>query len=236
VVAVKAEQAEHALMFPWYQLRKLVRSLRGVKDEKLADTIVTRMVRTAYPGAVDFDIKRLGINAGGLLIGAIETTSQAVAQVLQYLLERPEWLAKAQASARLTDPAGFDGIVWEALRFVPISPYIFRKTAGTYTIAKGTEYATTVTDGTLVLALTQAAMFDPKAFENPDQFIPGRNWYHYFHFGFGSHECLGRFVGMVMIPEMVRQVLLRKAVQAHGSIDYEGGHLPQHYALSWSTS
>jgi len=236
VVAVKAEQAEHALMFPWYQLRKLVRTLRGVKDEKLADTIVTRMVRTAYPGAVDFDIKRLGINAGGLLIGAIETTSQAVAQVLQYLLERPEWLAKAQASARLTDPAGFDGIVWEALRFVPISPYIFRKTAGTYTIAKGTEYATTVTDGTLVLALTQAAMFDPKAFENPDQFIPGRNWYHYFHFGFGSHECLGRYVGMVMIPEMVRQVLLRKAVQAHGSIDYEGGHLPQHYALSWSTS
>src|SRR5262245_44048930 len=236
VVAVKAEQAEHALMFPWYQLRKLVRALRGVKDEKLTDTIVTRMVRTAYPGAVDFDIKRLGINAGGLLIGAIESTSRAVAQVLQYLIERPEWLAKAQASARDTNPAGFDGIVWEALRFVPISPYIFRKTAGTYTIAKGTEYATTVTDGTLVLALTQAAMFDPKAFENPDQFIPGRNWYHYFHFGFGSHECLGRYVGMVMIPEMVRQVLLRKAVQAHGSIDYEDGHLPQHYALSWSTS
>ena len=236
LIAVKAEQAEHALMFPWYQLHKLTRALLGRKNEKLTDTIVTRMVRTAYPGAVDFDIKRLGINAGGLLIGAIETTSQAVAQVLQFLLERPDLLAKAQASARLADTAALDGIVWEALRFVPISPYIFRKTAGEYTVAKGTDRATTITDGTLVLALTQAAMFDSKAFEKPDDFMPGRNWYHYFHFGFGSHECLGRYVGMVMIPEMVRQLLLRKNVQAHGSIDYEGGHLPQHYQVSWSTS
>ena len=43
------------------------------------------MVRTSYASAVGFDIKRLGINAGGLLIGAIETTSQAVAQVIEYL-------------------------------------------------------------------------------------------------------------------------------------------------------
>jgi cytochrome P450 len=236
LVAVKAEQAEHALMFPWYQLRRLLRTLLGRKDEKLTDTIVTRMVRTAYPGAVEFDIKRLGINAGGLLIGAIETTSQAVAQVLQYLLDRPEWLARAQENARLADPAALDAIVWEALRFVPISPYIFRKTAGDYTVAKGTDRATTITDGTLVLALTQAAMFDPKAFERPDEFIPGRNWYHYFHFGFGSHECLGRYVGMVMIPEMVRQILLRPDIKAQGSIDYQGGHLPQRYDLAWRAS
>ena len=61
---------------------------------RLDDDIVTRMLRTGYPKQLDFDIKRLGINAGGLLIGAIETTSQAVAQVIQYLLDRPEWLAR----------------------------------------------------------------------------------------------------------------------------------------------
>ena len=76
-------------------------------------------------------------------------------------------------------------------------------------------------------------MFDPKAFEDPDRFIPERNWYHYFHFGFGIHECLGKYVGMVMIPEMVRQILLRPDIGATGSIDYEGGDLPQHYNLSW---
>jgi cytochrome P450 len=232
-LAVKAEQAEHTLLAPWYLLRMLVRSLLGKKNDKLTDDIVTRMVRTAYPGAVDFDIKRLGVNAGGLLIGAIETTSQAVAQVIEYLLDHPEWLAKAKSTAQSDDPVAFDAIVWEALRFVPISPYLFRETASTYTVAKGTDHATVITNGTYVLAVTQSAMFDSKAFENPDQFVPGRNWYHYFHFGFGSHECLGKYVGMVMIPEMVRQVLLRSGIKANGGIDYQGGHLPQRYELSW---
>jgi cytochrome P450 len=233
VVAVKAEQGEHLLFAPWYLLRMLGRKLLGKKNDKLSDNIVTRMIRTAYPGAVDFDIQRLGVNAGGLLIGAIETTSQAVAQVIQYLLDDSEWLPKAKSAAQSDNPAEFDGIVWEALRFVPISPYLFRQTASDYTVAKGTDRATTIPTGTYVLSVTQSAMFDPKAFEKPDQFIPGRNWYHYFHFGFGSHECLGKYVGMVMIPEMVRQILLRPGIKANGSIDYQGGHLPQRYDLSW---
>jgi cytochrome P450 len=233
LLAVKAELGEHLLLAPWYLLRWLGRKLSGRKDDRLTDDIVTRMVRTAYPGAVDFDIKRLGINAGGLLIGAIETTSQAVAQVIEYLLDDPECLAKAKSAAQKDNPAEFDGIVWEALRFVPISPFLFRQTASDYTIAKGTDHATTIKTGTYVLPVTQSAMFDPKAFENPDEFIPGRNWYHYFHFGFGSHECLGKYVGMVMIPEMVRQALLRPGLNANGSIDYQGGHLPQRYNLSW---
>ena len=79
------------------------------------------MVRTAYPGAVDFDIKRLGVNAGGLLIGAIETTSQAVAQVIQYLLDNPEWLTKARTAAQSDNPAGLDGIVWGSS---PLCPHL----------------------------------------------------------------------------------------------------------------
>ena len=233
-LAVKAELAEHTLLAPWYWLRMLVRKLLGAKDDTLTDDIVTRMVRTSYPRAVDFDIKRLGVNAGGLLIGAIETTSQAAAQVIEYLLNDPEWLVKAKIAAQSNDPAQFDGIVWEALRFVPISSYLFRQTASDYTVAKDTDRATTIPSGTYVLLVTQSAMFDPKAFENPEQFIPERNWYHYFHFGFGIHECLGKYVGMVMIPEMVRQIFLRPDIGATGSIDYEGGDLPQRYDLSWS--
>jgi cytochrome P450 len=233
VIAVKAGQGEHLLFAPWYLLRMLGRKLLGKKDDKLADNIVTRMIRTTYPRAVDFDIKRLGVNAGGLLIGSIETTSQAVAQVIQYLLDHPEWRHKATSAARSDNPTEIDGIVWEALRFVPISPYLFRQTACDYTVAKSTDRATTIATGTYVLPVTQSAMFDPKAFEEPDQFIPGRNWYHYFHFGFGSHECLGKYIGMIMIPEMVRQILLRTDIKANGSIDYQGGHLPQRYELSW---
>lgn len=47
-------------------------------------------------------------------------------------------------------------------------------------------------------------------YDNPDEFI---------HFGFGSHECLGRYIGMVMIPEMIRQVLLRTNIAASAPIN-----------------
>ncbi len=201
---------------------------------RLDDDIVTRMLRTDYPKQLKFDIKRLGINAGGLLIGAIETTSQAVAQVLQYLLDRPEWLAKAKTAARQEATSEFDGIVWEALRFVPITPYLFRTTASDYTVAKGTGHATVLKTGTHVLPVTLSAMFDERAFESPDEFIPQRNWYNYFHFGFGSHECLGRYVGREMIPEMVRQVLMRQEIQAKAPIDYKSGPFPEEYHLSWA--
>jgi len=202
---------------------------------RLDDDIVTRMLRTGYPKQLDFDIKRLGINAGGLLIGAIETTSQAVAQVIQYLLDRPEWLVEAKTAAQRDQPDEFDGIVWEALRFVPITPYLFRTTASDYTAAKGTGYEIVLRAGTYVLPVTMSATFDERAFDSPDEFIPQRNWYNYFHFGFGSHECLGRYVGMVMIPEMVRQVLIRQDIKAKAAIDYKAGPFPEQYHLSWTS-
>ncbi|HEY8098604.1 MAG TPA: hypothetical protein VIE65_21270 [Methylobacter sp.] len=93
----------------------------------------------------------------------------------------------------------------------------------------------TISAGAIILPLTQSTMFDPGAFESPDEFIAERNWYHYFHFGFGSHDCLSKYVGMVLIPEMVRQVLLRPDIKAHGSIDYKSGPFPEQYAISWGS-
>lgn len=200
---------------------------------RLDDDIVTRMLRTDYPKQLNFDIKRLGINAGGLLIGAVETTSQAVAQVIQYLMQHPEWLAKAKTAAQQENTKEFDGMVWEALRFVPITPYLFRTTASDYTAAKGTRHETVLRAGTYVLPVTLSASFDERAFESPDEFIPQRNYYNYCHFGFGSHECLGRYVGGVMIPEMVRQVFLRQNIAAKAPIDYKSGPFPEQYNLSW---
>jgi cytochrome P450 len=232
-LAIKLENANF-LRRAGLEVCKLLRILQGKKHEALTDDIVTRMLRNHFPEAMDLDLKRLGVNGGGLLIGAIETTSQAVAQVIQYLLNDPVWLPKAQAAAQLADPTEFDGIVWEALRYVPISPYLFRKSASDYTVGMGSDYATLIPAGTIVLPLTQSAMFDPRAFENPEQFIPQRNWYHYFHFGFGSHECMGKYIGMVMIPEMVRQVLLRHNIKANAAIDYKSGPFPEAYELSWN--
>jgi hypothetical protein len=38
---------------------------------------------------------------------------------------------------------------------------------------------------------------------------------------------------MVMIPEMVRQVFLRKDIESKGNIDYKSGPFPESYDLSW---
>ncbi len=226
------------LQWPLTRLRNalgILRKLFGKPDTQTTDDIVTRMLRTKYPPEANFDIKRVGVNAGGLLIGSIETTAQATVQAMQFLLQRPDLLESARQAATQQDTTQFDSIVWEALRYVPISPYMFRHSASEYTIAKGTPHATTIKSGTHVLALTQSAMFDPKAFEEPDEFKAGRNWYHYFTFGYGSHECLGKYVGMVMIPEMVRQVLKLPGINAKQDIRYDG-HMPQAYELNWATA
>ncbi len=76
-------------------------------------------------------------------------------------------------------------------------------------------------------------MFDPYAYENPDEFDSDRSCYHHFNFGFGSHECLGKYVGMVLIPEMVRQVVLRREIKSPGKINYKDGPFPEEYNLEW---
>ncbi|WP_246534980.1 cytochrome P450 [Methylomonas paludis] len=215
------------------KLQILLRQLQGKKHEPLRDDIVTRMLRNHFAEAMDLDLKRLGVNAGGLLIGAIETTSQAVAQAIQFLLQHPDYLAQARTKAALADPAEFDGLIWEVLRFVPIAPYLFRQTAETYVVGQGQDYATTIPAQSYVLIATQSAMFDPAAFDHPDEIRAQRNWYHYFHFGFGSHECLGRYIGMVMIPEMVRHVVLQNNLAAVAPIDYKSGPFPEEYQLHW---
>jgi cytochrome P450 len=232
------ELMEHRLFVtklgaPLHGLVRLVKRPASGSSE-LTDDIVGRMLRTDFPGEVGFDIERLGVNASGLLIGAVETTARAVAQVVQYLMGRPEWLSRAKETARLADPSRFDGFVWEALRFVSPFPYTFRECAVDATIGRNTSYATTVRAGTYVLCLTQSGMFDAGAFDNPDEFVPTRSWYHYFHFGFGSHECLGKYVGMVMIPEMIRQLFLRPNLEAETKIDYNGGPFPERYELRWT--
>ncbi len=234
LVMVKLEKTKNFLLIGWHLLKGIINRIRGIKPEKLKDDMLSRMLRTHFAKEVDFSLPRLGANAGGLLIGSIETTSQAVAQTIEYFLQRPELLNKAKELASKDDPSEFDGYVWEVLRFVPISPYMFRQVSQDYTVAKGTNRETTIKKGTNVLTLTQSAMFDDYSYNNPEQFIGERNWYHHFNFGFATHECLGKYVGMVMIPEMVRQVILRTNIHGLEPIDYKDGPFPEEYNLSWN--
>jgi len=218
----------------------LYRILRMTPPEH-RDTMVMRLLRSKFAKEADFPLTRVGLNAGGLLIGAIETTSQAVAQVVEFFIDNPALLGQAKDKAQQDDTAAFDAMVWEALRFVPIRPDIFRKARCDYAIAKGTGHETEIKAGTIVRLLTHSAMFDPYAYKDPDTFNPDREFYHNFNFGFGSHQCLGKYVGMEMIPEMVRQVVLRGDLKGNGKISYRNeelpdrdGPFPEEYRVSWS--
>jgi cytochrome P450 len=198
------------------------------------DDSLSRLLRLSFSGALDFNLKRVILNFGGLLIGAVETTSHATINALTGLLARPEVLVEARTAARSGDEAAFDGYVFEALRFHPAFPYFFRTSHVRTILSEATRHAETIEPGATVLAVTHSAMFDPAAFPDPDRFVPTRPPGETFTFGQGLHECLGRAIGAVMIPEIVRQCLLLPDFKAAAPVVFKGD-VPATARFGWRT-
>lgn len=199
---------------------------------KERDDPVSRLLRLSFTGALKFPVKKVLFNVGGLLIGAVETTSHAVNNAIAELARRPDMMAKARAAASLADPEPFDGYVYEALRFNPAFPYFFRTCHRATELAGGTEHATVVKPGTTILAVTHSAMFDAASFPNAEVFDSRRPLGDTFTYGYGIHECLGRAIARVMVPEIVRQCLRLPGFRAEGEPEYRGG-VPEKYMLRW---
>ena len=193
---------------------------------------VSRLLALSASNALKFDIKRVLLNVGGLLIGAVETTSHAVVNAIEFLMQRPDLLAKARGAALSDDPSAVDGYVFEALRFRPAFPYFFRTCEQDTVLGRGEPYETPIPKGATVLAMTHSGMFDPKALPHPDDFDPTRGPGNQFTFGLGIHECLGRAVGGVMIPEIVRQSLRLNGLTTD-PVDYKGGPVPEAWQWRW---
>ena len=195
---------------------------------------VSRLLKLSLSGGLKFDVERVVVNVGGLLVGAVETTSHAVVNALDFLLSRPDDLAKARAAALSDDPTAVDGYVFEALRFRPAFPYFFRTCEQDTLLSRGSDHEARVAKGTTVLAVTHSAMFDAEAFPNPNSFDPNRGLTNSFHFGHGLHECLGRWIGGAMIPELVRQGLRLNGLSA-GPVDRRGGPVPESWQWRWDS-
>jgi cytochrome P450 len=193
---------------------------------------VSRLVALSRTKAVDFDVARVIQNVGGLLIGAVETTSHCVVNALDWLMQHPDLLARARTAALGDDASAVDGYVTEALRFKPPFPYFFRMCEQDTVLGRGASYEAPIAKGTTVLAVTHSAMFDPAALPHPDDFDPTRGPGNQFLLGYGLHECLGRAIASVMIPEIVRQGLRLNGLKA-GAVDYKGGPVPEGWAWTW---
>ena len=169
----------------------------------------------------------------GLVIGMIETTSQAAIQALLVLFSMPDALAKATTAAKADDDDGLAGIVFEALRFRPINPMVVRVTNQDYHLAAGEPHATVIPKGSMVFALTWSAMFDPRVVEQPAAFQPGRPDYHYLHYATGLHACFGRYISQIQIPQIVKPLLKLPGLRPAGAPEYDGT-FPQKLLVSTS--
>lgn len=229
---IEAKRKKANIRLALYMGRLLAKRVIKVKIGGDGPDPVSRLLRLSFSGGVKFPLKKVLFNSGGLLIGAIETTSHAVNNVMAELFSRPGDLADAQAAARGKDAEAIDRIALEALRFRPAFPYFFRTCHRPTELAGGTDHAHVVKPGTTVLAVTHSAMFDPAAFGDPDRFDPDRSQDDNFTFGQGHHECLGRAVGRPMIGEIVRQVLRMPGLRPDGPVEYSG-RVPESFPLAW---
>jgi cytochrome P450 len=214
-----------------YLIDLVRRRAMDLQSGKPGSDVVSRLLILSKSGALEFDVPLVVLNVGGLLIGAVETTSHATANALSYLLSDPEIRQAAVRAACSDDPVALDGHVYEALRFRPAFPYFFRRTTTETRLARGSAHEATVAEGKMVLAVTHSAMFDEGAYDAPDSFNPARGLHGSFTFGYGIHECIGRAIGAALIPAIVRAIL-RRGDACPGSMDYRNGPVPE----SWTWS
>jgi cytochrome P450 len=183
------------------------------------------------PGMDDMGIRN---NLIGLLIGLVPTLSKASILTLEELLKRPEALAEAQEAARADDDARLADILFEAFRFSPMNPVIYRRATRDVVVARGTRRAVSIPAGRIVLAANLSAMFDPLALERPEEFRPGRPWDHYMLWGYGMHACFGGHINRAAIPQMLKPLLRRANLHAAAPPDGAGTPFPAHYPLTFT--
>ena len=203
------------------------------------DDTVSRLLRLTGSGLSGLDRQGVISNICGLLVGAIETTSQAIVNATEQILLNPAQAALATQAAQKGDNAALDAIVWEALRFSPMTTFVVRVAAQPAVIAPGTDHQVTVPAGRAVAAAIGSAMFDPAVFPGPDDFqTRPRNLY--LHMGFGAHICLGQYVAYEIIPETIRQILLVPGVhllpQGGSIVDAKGGAFAESFKLGFGAA
>lgn len=202
------------------------------KDDVLGRCL--ELQKANSPGMDDLGVRN---NLIGLVIGAIPTISKACIQALDQLLQRPEALASAQAAARSGDDALLAAHVFEAFRFNPINPLIYRRAARDAKIASGTFRARVIPKDSMVLAVNLSAMFDPLKVESPEEFRTDRPWDDYILWGYGLHSCFGAYINRAVIPAILKPLLckpgLRRADGAAGRVDCGGTPFPGHFSVEW---
>lgn len=141
------------------------------------DDLISRVVEKDH-GMSQYELLRM---LGLLMAAGNVTTTNLIGNALWTLTENPEEVARC-----LEDPEYVSDVVEEALRYR--SPVQF-------TVRRATEDADLrgheIEAGDSVVVWLAAANRDPAAFDEPEEFRPGRSPNNHLAFGRGPHTCLG---------------------------------------------
>ena len=214
----KARRAANQLK-PWISQLIIDRKSKLDRGMDLEDNLLNRLINLQKENPW-FDDDAIRRNITGIITGALETTNKSVVLVLDELFRRPEQLSKVIeiALGDGEDPNAMYGFVSESLRFNPHQPIVLRFCQTKQQLGvNGKKY--TIPAKKRIFACTSAAMFDPETFPEPKKFDPRRDS-RYMNYGYALHECYGKYINGVTIPELVSAILrlpnVRRAKGAPG--------------------
>ncbi|MDT7740681.1 MAG: hypothetical protein QOK09_4050 [Mycobacterium sp.] len=167
-----------------------------------------------------------------MVIAGNETTTKLLANAAFWGYKNPDQLTQVYE-----DPSRVPLWVEEALRYDTSSQILARTVSGELTL-----YDTTIPEGDVLLLLPGSAHRDERAFENPDDFVIGRDiGSKLLSFGSGAHFCLGahlaRMEARVALTELFKrirgyQVDEANSVRVHSSNVRGFAHLPMTVEVS----
>jgi cytochrome P450 len=220
---LRAEVDEIAPAFRAHIDREIARRKAAPDD---TDDILGRCLKLQVarePGYSDVEIRTALLC---MVVGGAPQPPMVMPQAMEQLLRRPDALADARKAAVAGNDARLHDIVIEAIRFDPLAPGLPRIAITDWTIARGTRRATTIPKGATVLAAFASAMMDEHRIYEPHRFKPGRLPYEYMHFGYGMHECFGRYINHATLHRMLKPLLrrpnLRRAPGMEGRLRKNG--------------
>lgn len=143
------------------------------------------------------DEYHLAALASFVFMAGFETTAALIGNGLWLLLRHPEYCDSMAA-----DPALISGAVNEALRLEAPIQQVRRRAMTDQTIAD-----CQVKAGQHLILMIAAANRDPRAYPDPDRYLPGRAGPSVQSFGGGLHHCLGGWIARMEAEIATREVL-----------------------------
>jgi cytochrome P450 len=232
--ALDAKAEAMAMAFrDWMAEHIAARKAEGVARDDVLGRCLT-MGAAGLPGMGDRDIRN---NLIGLLIGELPTLSAAANLALDELLDRSAAFAGACKAARDGDDALLGAHIFEALRFRPLNPVIYRRALREASVAGGRLRGRRIPKDTMVMASNLSAMFDPLIIPDAASFRTDRPWEVYMLWGYGLHACFGAHINRAVLPALLKPLLakpgLRRAPGVAGKLDTQGTPFPVHLHLEF---